>query len=217
VAEIKLIVSEGPGDLAFFKKLIEIRKLENFKLFKRTGGEPEGAGSFERILKSITVGTEYAECGLIVIVADNDVDPVASFRQILKQIKAAREFAIPERPREVATKEKLRSVSVLMLPWDDVPGDLETVCFDLASRARPKIARCVGRYVKCVKAEPWSPSQLSKLRLRCLIAASCPKDPNTGLPHAWKTDQGRRPRNLIPLQKNGAYLGQIVEYLRQLP
>ena len=213
----RLIVYEGEGDRAFFKALIAGRSLQNFRLYKRPSKMLEGVGSFEQILKSVTAGTDYENCSLVVIVADNDAEPEKSFRGIIRQIKAARRFAIPQKPREVANAGQQMAVSVLMLPWDDVPGDLETVCFEAAARAHRKIAACVEAYVQCVGAKQWGVSQISKLRLRCLIAASCRKDPNTGLQYAWEAQGGRRPKNLIPLGRNGGYVGRIVKYLRELP
>jgi hypothetical protein len=215
VARKRLIVGEGQGDAAFFRQLIKVRKLADFQVFQREKKEATGDGAFEAMLRSIKTNRQYDDCSLIVVVADNDSDPAESFQKIAKQIKNAQDYAVPTKPREVAKADALRSVSVLMLPWDDVPGALDSVCYSVAAARRPAIAACVEQYAKCANATDWAPSPLAKLRLRCLLSASCPKDPNIGITHAWS--KNKKPKDLIPLRRNGLFLKDIVTYLKKLP
>ncbi len=212
----KLIISEGKGDEAFFKHLLETHGLSGFKILPRLKGIAPG-NVFDKMLRAIRTASEHHNVKLVVIVADCDSEPERAFRKVAKQIRRAKGYAIPDKPREVANGTDVVSTSVLMLPWDDEQGALETVCFKVASRRRRKIGKCVRTFVECVGAAEWKPSQLSKLQLRCLMAASCKGDPNTGLQFAWSPQWGRRPKDLIPLDMNHLSLDRIVEYLASLP
>jgi hypothetical protein len=118
---------------------------------------------------------------LLVIAADNDGVPSQKFKAVVDQIKDAEDYAIPTRPREVARKPPLPAVTILMMPWDQELGNLETLCYRAAESERAETAKCVEKFVKCVGANDWEVAQLAKLRIRCLIASSCPTDPNTSL------------------------------------
>jgi hypothetical protein len=134
----------------------------------------------------------------VIVVADNDSNPAESFDLVQKQIRDAEKWGVPTKPREGVKLDELPPVSVLMLPWDDVPGSIDTICFAAAARKRPEVAACVEAFVRCVKAEGWDVHNASKLRLRCLLSAACKDNPNTGLPRAWSTEKGR-PGDLVPL------------------
>lgn len=211
----KLILSEGAGDQAFFRHLLSAHNLSGFTIYERPRSLPAGV-VFDQMLKAVKVGSEFEDVRLVVLVADCDSDPEKAFRKVLKQIRTAKGYAVPSKPREVASAEGVVDTSVLMLPWDNEQGALETVCFDLASGKRPKIGDCVQKFIDCVGVTGWEPTQISKLELRCLMAASCKGDPNTGLQYAW-SPQGRRPKDLIPLNAENPRLGRIVEYLASLP
>lgn len=214
----KLIVSEGDGDAAFFRNLIRVYSLDGFSIYNRPKGGKiaPGVDAYEAILNSVNVATEFENVSLVLIVADCDSSPVNEFKRVVKQIRKSGDFPIPTKPREIATSAGQKSVCVLMLPWDNEAGSLETICYSLASRKRPSIAACIESFVNCVNATTWNPQQLSKLKLRCLLASSCPKDPNTGLPYAW--DKGKkRPKELIPLNRKNKMITRVVEFLKNLP
>jgi hypothetical protein len=211
----RLIVSEGGGDEAFFRYLVQQHRIKNYKVLERKEkDEPGGVGSYAHFLrrfKGVETGSEKYK--LIVLVADNDGNPNAKFTEVINQIKSAEDYAIPTKPREIVRKPPLPAVVVLMMPWDNTVGNLETLCFQAANKQRPEIAKCVEKFIHCVKAGSWEVSQLAKLRLRCLIASSCPGDPNTSLQHAWGGAK-KRPTDLIPLRDR--CFETLVKWLRRL-
>ena len=213
----RLILSEGDSDEQFFKYLVKIRKIRNFRAYEREQGEPKGVGSFALLLRKFSgIQTGSEKYKLIVVAADNDGDPEAKFRDVVRQIRKAQHFAVPSRPRKIARNRPHPAVAVLMVPWDGEEGNLETICYTAAQDERPEVAKCVSRFVKGTRratGEHWEVSQLAKLHIRCLIASSCPTDPDTSLQYAWSGLKGR-PTNLVPLTHN--CFDNIVKWLKGL-
>jgi hypothetical protein len=100
-------------------------------------------------------------------------------------------------------------IHVLMLPWDNDHGCLETLCLIAAEKENPKEIACVNEFVACVKANELSVPMLAKLRMRCYISAVCKTDPNTGLRFAWS-----RPQTLIPI--DDPCFNNLADYLRSV-
>jgi hypothetical protein len=205
----RLIVCEGDGDRSFVERLCACRSLGfAFTVAIPRFGEPSGNTAFASMLAAQRAAAERPST--IILVADNDGDPAGSFRSVVNQIKAAGDYGIPTAPRQVARSAGFPDISVLMVPWDDVPGAIETLCYEAAAKRRPELAACVERFVECIlpHSSGWSVTKLAKLRLRCFLAAACPQDPNTSLTYAWS----RTPNDLIPLEHS--CFDQIVSYLQ---
>jgi len=214
VSANRLILTEGAGDEAFFEYLIKERRLTRYKTYRRKTGEAGGEGDFLRLLRAHKgPATGSAVYKLLLIVADNDGSPDSKFRNVTNQIRQAGDFAVPARPRQVAKNAPFAAVAVLMLPWDQEPGNLESLSYVSARSRRRKTAKCIRKFVDCVGIDGWEESQRHKLNLRCLLASSCPTDPNTSLQHAWGGSKGR-PTDLIPLDH--ACFDKIVNWLRNL-
>ena len=188
-----LILCEGEGDEAFFRHLIDERRLPAFEIQrpKPLGGKT----SFGQRLSGLKTHPDFKRLQGILIVSDNDDDPKAAFQNIRDQVAWAG-FGVPDKPLEAARAPDLPAIVIAMLPWSDQSGDLESVCLIAASEMRPDIAACLDAYCGCTKASMWKPSKLSKMRMRCFLSAACEVDPNTSLVYAW-SGEGRGV--LIPL------------------
>jgi Protein of unknown function (DUF3226) len=207
-----ILLAEGAGDEAFFRNLIKIRKLKSVDIRSPKPGAASGTTTFAERLIGLKAETGFEKCPVVLIVADNDEAPERSFRSIVDQIRRIG-WEPPTKPRDISASPTLPHIAVLMLPWDDIPGCLETLCYTSASAQRETIAKCVERFTKCVKSSKWPIQQQSKLKMRCLIAGACDKDPNTGLQYAWSG--GKRPDDLIPLTHE--CFDQVAELLESLP
>jgi len=209
-----LILSEGDSDYAFLKKLIEVRQILNVEP-RRRPGKLAGNTVFEQWLRQLKTEPGMDERPGILIVADNDNNPSRAFKQITRQIRLAGEYGIPSGPGQVAPAPNGRpAVAVLMLPWNDQQGCLETLCLVAAFKRRPRIARCVANFLRCVNTKSWTVSNRDKLRMRCLLSAACKRNPNTGLQFAWSQEKGR-PKDLIPLTYR--CFNQVATFLANLP
>ena len=198
-----IVLCEGKEDISFLRALIAHREIGAFDFHK-----PNGTGAFTRMLTGLRTGSDIRERKAILIVSDNDGDPDGQFEAIRMQITEAGWIA-PETPRAEAAQEGMPSIHVLMLPWDDDQGCLETLCLIAATNANPEEMKCVEQLVTCVEAKDLPVPMLSKLRMRCYISSVCKTDPNTGLRYAWS-----RPQTLIPMtdpcfDKLAAYLRSV--------
>jgi hypothetical protein len=211
---VPLIVSEGPADDAFLRKLMAVRGITEFGFRPRAKNEPDGNGAFKfRLSGLVTQRRNINEKhNAIIIVADNDNNPAQAFKDVCDQIKGAGEFGVPKLPREIAKSNDLPPVSVLMLPWDTEPGCLDSICLSAALRQRPDIKSCLDNFAHCTgaKIDDWGIAHFSKMQLRCLFSAVSKDDPNIPLGHAW-TSKGLA-LNLVPLED--AVFTPIAEYLR---
>jgi len=200
-----IILYEGVEDKVFLGELLKVLGLAGkFDFQERNGAGKDG---FEKILKALVIPTPKA----IIIVADNDGNPQDAFKNIQKQIGNAG-FTVPKKPRETVATPNLSPLSVLMVPWDNDSGCLETLCLSAANPKDKNQLDCADALVKCAGANSWEIAKKAKLKMRGFLSAVCKTDPNTGLRFAWTTDGGR-PGDIFPLKGVAAY-NQIAEHLK---
>jgi hypothetical protein len=201
---LPIILYEGEEDKSFLLELLKSLGLnERFEFFEKCGGKDK----FKKILKGLVIPNRKA----IIIVADNDGDPVESFKNIQTQIGEAG-FTIPLKQRETVETANLPPLSVLMIPWDNDAGCLETLCLSAINpKYKHQLEVCAEGLAKCAGAEKWPVAKRAKLRMRGFLSAVCQSDPNTGLRYAWSTDE--RPGDIFPLKGVAAY-NQIAEFFK---
>lgn len=222
-----IVLTEGRADDAFLKYLLAHREIEGLEIrechdkTESQQKETYGYRHFANRLRNLRVGTELdvRQYKSILIVADNDEKPADRFTEIANQIRDAEEYTIPTKPREPSPSGKLPPISVLLLPWDNIPGCLETLLLESAIDHVPDFAECVETFLGCVKAttkDGWKQNNISKLRLRSLLGASCKDNPGIGINLAWSDDNTKhaKDKKLIPL--GHACFNRIAEYLRSL-
>jgi hypothetical protein len=191
----------------FLSELLKVLGLSERFEFHLKNKQPDCAGKdgFGKILNGLIGKTHKA----IIIVADNDGNPAEAFKCIQKQIGEAG-FTIPKNPREIVETPDLPPLSVLMIPWDNDSGCLETLCMCAAnSEYKHQLEVCADALVKCA-GKDWDIAKQAKLRMRGFLSAVCKSDPNTGLRYAWN-------RTEKPFQLKGvAAFNQIADYFRNL-
>jgi hypothetical protein len=198
-----VILCEGEEDVSFLKELISKRHIGEFEFFPN-----KGCGGVTKIGDTLRAFRQSRDSGkrkAILIVGDNDGRPGDSFAFIQAQIKSA-DYAIPAAPRQQVQQDNLPPLSVLMIPWDDEVGCLETVCLSSASKINPRNLECVEGLVACIGAGDWDVPKQAKLRMRCYLSSACKSDPNTGLKYAWS-----RPETLISV--DDPCFNNIADYL----
>lgn len=84
---------------------------------------------------------------------------------------------------------------MLMLPWVDIPGSLETLCFSAMCGAHDGLEDCVRGFGKCTGVDTWDdPPKQSKMQMQCGIASLCRTDPNSSLAYVWS-----KAKEIVPL------------------
>jgi hypothetical protein len=202
VAFTPKILVEGVEDKSFLEELLLVSNLRD--KFEFQNGEGRGKNGFEQYLKGLVTVSPKA----IIIVADNDGDPDGAFKNIQKQIAAAG-FMVPNKPRETVATTARSPLSVLMIPWDNDIGCLETLCVSAANQKYKIELDCAEGLVTCAGAGEWDIAKKAKLRMRGFLSAVCKSDPNTGLRYAWSKDGGR-PGDIFPVEFMSAALSRQV-------
>lgn len=176
------IICEGIADQAFFLNMIQERGLPNFDVpfpTKESGG---GRSAFAGMLSGLRVATKPRKIDAILIVSDNDDDPGRSFGEVQKQIRLAEDYPIPETPMQVARAEGQPAILIMMLPWTDIPGCLESLYKKIFLRTQNPLMECVDEFLKCACVTRWEEVQKrDKAAFQCFIAGSNKEDPNKGL------------------------------------
>jgi hypothetical protein len=203
-----LIVGEGDGDSAFFNYLNADRNLTGFQC-EHAGGNT----GFEDYFKALVGRKGYHRLRGLIAVGDNDQTPDDSFKEIRKQLKNAK-LPPPDTPQTIVKRNGAPAVAILMLPLPvnggSSHGCLETVLLEAAIAHNPVISACVLTYCTCTGANAWPKSAADKLKLRALLSAASPSDPNIGLQYALKPT-----KNLIPM--NHAAFTSIADFIATFP
>lgn len=208
---------EGLSDEAFFRALIAARPLPEFAIHHTGESNAEGAGGISRfgdLLKAIPSWNGFYELTDIILVADNDLTPQENFDNLCDQISSVdpygvppQQYPVPSRPLETVAGSP--NITVLMVPSEDEPGILETLCLTAAVAAAPDITACTDRFANCTSADKWgNPNNLTKMKLRSLLTSQNESNPLVGLGLVWHQNPG-----LIPL--NHEVFDPIVSFLQR--
>lgn len=203
----RLLICEGAEDKYFFERLIEVHALPRFYI-QDAGGNGRFAAAIRRFQVERT--RDYNSLLEILVVADNDEDPAASFRNVCTQIH--RIFGIqPSSPLQKAPRTATRAaITVMMVPWEGENGNLERMCLEAARSVDRVLAGHVDTFMNLIHAERWgNESRLGKAWLRTNLAARCVRDPFVALGHVFNDPQYQP---LIPV--NHSSFGRLVGFLR---
>lgn len=209
ISKPRILICEGAADKAFFTHLIIARNLPEFDVFhpNELEGVASGNTAFEGFLRGLSVLLPSAEVSGILLVSDNDLDPVVSFANIRTQIQNAGGYGVPNVPLEVARSQGHPPVVVMMLPQPGVPGALETLCLEAIYATRSDLKECVDKYCDCTGTSSWDQIRQSKMRLESLMAAICKSRPATALSLAWSQKE-----TIVPLDRN--VFNPVADFLR---
>jgi len=211
-----IVISEGPSDQNFLEELRAVRSLGHLEIVPRDSTEG-GNTTYVTRLKALKVRRGISKHPGIILMADNDNDPKELFKNIRSQIGLVPGFGVPNEPRTaVAGDPALPPITILMIPWDNVAGNLETLCYKAASEQRPKEAEAIEQFVKRLGFDnhpDWHIGNLSKLRMQIMLTLACPGDPFTSFRYTWSKEK-RRPADIVPLEN--PCFNQICDWFQSL-
>jgi Protein of unknown function (DUF3226) len=206
----RLMICEGFEDAWLLNKLIEARGIQRFHI-QVAGGNTKFAGAISKFkLEQPKIFNALQD---IVVVADNDDDPTASFGNACAELVKAfgnNPKMTPAKPLE-PSKTKPRC-SILMVPWTGMEGTLETLCVDAAKHANVTMGGHTDHFLAVIGADKWpSPTRRGKAWLRSNLAARCESDPFIPL---GKVFSEAKHAGLIPLG-HGSF-NQIADFLAKV-
>jgi len=183
----RLLVCEGFEDKHFFRHLIRQRHLPDFRVID-TSSKKDRAGGITKFKEAIgafraSETRRYNALSDILIIADNGETPPHNFKKVQDQIEALFPGRSPTRPREPSNSQP--RVTILMVPWDDEPGSLESLCVGGARRAGSNVAVHVDSFVSSVGGDTWGEPRWSKAWLRTILAARF-RDPFVSLADVFR-------------------------------
>ncbi len=190
----RFILGEGAEDAQFARALIKGRNLLSaFDVSPNVDLASVGGNSgFETAITACEPITGFTAVTEVVLLADNDDDPNASFTAVCDQITDARStgnvsrnWGVPSAPVIKAPGDP--SVSIWMWPSPGQPGCLETLLWQVILTKYPKEAKCVDSACRCAGTSAWrSVSKLDKARVRCFVALVYKRNPAIALSLLWR-------------------------------
>jgi hypothetical protein len=207
-----LLVGEGTGDASLIKYLAQERGITGFQV-----EDSGGSSKFRRFIEGLSSIPGYSGMKGLVIIADSDQGADESFSRIRSQLKAAKIHATPGTPFRVGRSPQSDFATyVVMLPFTgsgdnitSLTGALETLLLPAAIDNYPDAAKCTDEWRDCVQMGNWKNAHRDKARLRALIAAAYPDDPNISLTWALRPES-----KIVPL--NHPCFDALAELLRSL-
>ena len=199
------ILCEGVSDANFIAKLMEYHGIDATtwdiaypqKESEQFPGvyQSTGVSGYKAHLEGLETIGQAKRISRLLVLADNDTDPAASFKGIRTQMKGA-DFDSPKTAGEVMVANG-RATAILMLPGNGDPGCLESLLLNAVLAARPELQRCVDDHCQCCSPNfaEWSISKQAKSRLHSLISGCCDSEPASALAYVW----GKR-GNPIPIE-----------------
>lgn len=213
----RLVLCEGKEDVAFLTHFFKQRNIQGFFVETTTQRQPTGNASFESRLKALAAASAMADYPFrfedlqdVIVMTDNDDDPQRAFEAVRRQIRGA-QYGDPNAPRTPVNVPDRPRIQVLMLPRDGEPGGLETLCLQAAFDKQPHLEDCIEKFIECAKAKT-DGIKAAKMRLRCLLSASCEKEPNLALTYAWT----ERHQNLDLIPLNHSCFDPIADFFKNL-
>lgn len=197
--EKHIVVCEGKADWAFFKTFVYERGITGLQIIRPADGKDK----FAARLNEIEVQVQSADVAHILLVIDNDSNAKKAFDDVVREIGKTGLYGEPKERLKPTKKRGRPSISVMCVPWGvrwskmcgARRGNLETLILKvmLDTRAYDKEKACLTRYQNCTPAKDWPIGKQSKMKLRCLIAATCKKDPSCAPSDMWQSKKGFTP------------------------
>jgi hypothetical protein len=190
------VVCEGGADLTFITKLLQARwGVHDFGVrCTKTGKDNRCAGTsgLTETLQALDAirATKAGAARGIAIVFDSDDDATSSFDNIVKSIREAKlKYPLPDRPLEV--KAGNPSIAVALIPWIDRKGHLDELIFEALNDSHRDLLQPIEdfRMATSHRTGSWSFGAQSKMKLRCMLAASHQRDPGIALNY-WLQSSG---------------------------
>lgn len=212
-----MILCEGPHDAAFFRELIRDRLLPEANVTcPSDNNRSYGKSGFPGTLHGFPNLHGFFAVKDIVLVADCDADPQASFAEVVAGISGIGTFLIPALGYPIPTKPLERTIgagvpalTILMVPWFDRRGALDTLCCEAALRGKTTEVDCIDNFARCIGADAWAEPKKSQMRLRSFLSGTYQNNPNIGFGNIWRDEP-----KLVPVSDSA--FNQIADFLRNL-
>jgi hypothetical protein len=207
-ADVTLILCEGKSDASLFRHLLDARGEAGFRIGfpdKDHTAYGHGKTQFQGFLDVAPLRSGFLRhVKRVVIVTDND--HAEAFPDAAAQVPEDH-FARPKQPGVAEHANGKISVAVMLVP-EASAGAIESIILAACEWSAAQM-KCLDDYCVCTNISGWSQSQLDKMRLRCVIAATCATNPDCSVTWMWKdSNKG------LPFKLTSPSLDQLVMRLK---
>ncbi len=200
-SEPRLIICEGASDHGVLAALMMAQNLSGAQIHVAKGRD-----KFSDPLRGARVQGYKA----VLIVADNDDDPSSAFHTVCWHVNNAGYGNPPTVPRQtIAASQDNPGLTVLMIPWDNEKGAIETLCLPALDDLFAEKIQCLDEFCRCTGVKTsWSVTRQSEMRVECLLSCTQENEPKIGLGHFVA-------RSACPLNFKHACFDDVSGLLRQ--
>jgi hypothetical protein len=198
-------VCEGQKDHLFFQRFIEVLGLPRFYI-----APAHGKNNIGRALDNFRIENTkiWANLKDVVIVGDNDDTKKERFDDICAQVADVEGLIAPDAPLKPSRSRP--RCTILMIPWTETHGTLESLCVEAARKAHAKSATHVDAFLDLAHWATWtSESRRGKAWLRSNLAIRS-RDPFVQLGSVFEEPKYRP---LIPISRDVESFKRIADVL----
>lgn len=198
-----VVVCEGFQDLGLICTLLKHLNINNCDVTYPK--KIEGGNGKDAICKMVTLlgGRPLVEG--VLIVADADSNPAGAFKTLCQGMDR---FPVPKAPFVVEKSRSMRS-GVYLLPGSGKTGALEHLILEVIKSERPDLIACVETYRQCTAGKTaWSDNDDAKMKMQCIVAATCEKNPYCSLSWIWDSKYKQ-----IPVDIASPVLKELSDFL----
>jgi hypothetical protein len=182
--------------MAFFDRLLEINGLApcHIRTTARERRKSGGNTRFGSRLRGLRVVPGFSGISDILLVTDNDRNWRTSFDNVCRQIVDAGFGPPPAEPLVKGTGHP--AITIMMIPTDRQPGNLESACKEAARSQDDATAQNVDKFLALCHEENMAATRSGQIWLRTNLAARA-RDP-----FVWLRSVFQKPTEyyLIPLE-----------------
>jgi hypothetical protein len=172
----RLLLVEGVDDRFFFSRLIQERELPYFKVLHSGLKDSRQGGNslFGKALSTLKLLPSFNAVAHVVIVTDADNSAGDQF-EFVRHSLDTRGHNPPTQPYQ--RTDQRPTLEIVVVPLHEDRGNLESVCIEPATSARPNLPPHIANFAAATHADQWEPERRAKMWLRSYLAAGCRRDP----------------------------------------
>ena len=198
-----VVVCEGFQDVGLVCALLKHLNIVNCDVTypKRS----EGGNGKEAIHKAISLLSGRPEVEGVLVIADSDGNQAKAFAEV--RVGLAK-FPIPPKAFSVVKQRSLRT-GVFLLPGEGRTGALEHLLLEVVRGDRPDLIAHVETYRNnTLGTEQWSENKNAKMKMQCIVAATCKRNPYCSLSWIWDEKY-----DAVPVRPDSPALQELSDFL----
>ena len=138
-----ILLVEGKDEVLFFEAFLKHLKIENAQII-----EVCGKNNFKNAFPAFLNMDGFSEVVSYAIVRDADNNADSTFTSIIDLLKRNNQ-PVPKKHEGIIGSNGVK-VGIYIVPGDDKPGMLESLCLDSVSKH--PIIECVNTYISCLES-----------------------------------------------------------------